>query len=38
MERKWRDSLIIGFAMFAVFFGAGNLVFPPVIGIAAGEK
>lgn len=38
MGRKWRDSLIIGFAMFAVFFGAGNLVFPPVIGIAAGEK
>ena len=32
-----RDSLIIGFAMFAVFFGAGNLIFPPQIGFAAGD-
>lgn len=23
------SALIIGFAMFAVFFGVGNLVFPP---------
>lgn len=31
-----RDIVIIGFAMFAVFFGAGNLIFPPQIGFAAG--
>jgi LIVCS family branched-chain amino acid:cation transporter len=39
-ERKSqiRDSLIIGFAMFAVFFGAGNLIFPPQIGFAAGDN
>lgn len=31
-----RDSLIIGFAMFAIFFGAGNLIFPPQIGLVSG--
>lgn len=30
------SALIIGFAMFAVFFGAGNLVFPPLIGLMSG--
>lgn len=33
-----KDSLIIGFAMFAVFFGAGNLIFPPQIGLLSGEN
>lgn len=33
-----KDSLVIGFAMFAIFFGAGNLIFPPQIGLAAGEN
>ena len=32
-----KDSLVIGFAQFAIFFGAGNLVFPPMIGLATGE-
>ncbi|MDS9470050.1 branched-chain amino acid transport system II carrier protein [Paracoccus sp. MBLB3053] len=36
-RRVFRDSLIVGFAMFAVFFGAGNLIFPPQIGILAGS-
>jgi branched-chain amino acid:cation transporter, LIVCS family len=31
-----RDSLIFGFAFFAVFFGAGNLIFPPSIGFVSG--
>lgn len=34
---RLRDILVIGFAMFAVFFGAGNLIFPPQIGFAAGS-
>ncbi|MGE6786513.1 branched-chain amino acid transport system II carrier protein [Ensifer adhaerens] len=37
-RNPFRDSLIIGFAMFAVFFGAGNLIFPPQIGLAAGDQ
>ena len=32
------SALIIGFAMFAVFFGAGNLVFPPLIGLMSGSS
>ncbi len=30
---RLKDSLVIGFAMFAIFFGAGNLIFPPQIGL-----
>lgn len=33
-----RDSLIFGFALFAVFFGAGNLIFPPSIGHVSGAE
>lgn len=36
-RQTFRDSLIVGFAMFAVFFGAGNLIFPPQIGFLAGS-
>ena len=34
---KNRDSLIIGFALFAMFFGAGNLIFPPYLGWESGS-
>lgn len=37
MKRKLTDSVIIGLALFAMFFGAGNLIFPPQIGIEAGS-
>ncbi|MCI5839396.1 MAG: branched-chain amino acid transport system II carrier protein [Peptoniphilaceae bacterium] len=26
------DTLVIGFALFSMFFGAGNLIFPPTLG------
>ena len=29
--------MTIGFMMFSIFFGAGNLIFPPALGQAAGE-
>lgn len=32
------DSLVVGFAVFAMFFGAGNLIFPAGIGAAAGTQ
>lgn len=38
MKRKSIDTLIIGAALFAMFFGAGNLIFPPSIGLASGTK
>ncbi len=33
---KKKDLLTLGFMMFSVFFGAGNLIFPPALGQAAG--
>lgn len=38
MKRKNKDALIIGLALFAMFFGAGNLIFPPQIGLLTGDK
>lgn len=34
----WRGVIIIGFAIFAIYFGAGNLIFPPFIGSQAGDQ
>ena len=33
-----KDLLFIGLMLFSLFFGAGNLIFPPFMGEAAGEK
>ncbi len=33
-----KDLLTLGFMMFSVFFGAGNLIFPPALGQAAGDN
>lgn len=30
------DSIVIGFAAFSIFFGAGNLIFPPYLGLRTG--
>lgn len=38
MNTKTRDIIIIGAALFAMFFGAGNLIFPPSIGMMAGDE
>lgn len=38
MKVKFKDSLVIGFALFAMFFGAGNLIFPPLLGVVSGTK
>ncbi len=32
-----KESLITGFALFSMFFGAGNLILPPNLGIQAGD-
>ena len=32
------DSLIIGFALFSMFFGAGNVIFPPYLGLESGPQ
>lgn len=36
MSKTIQHSLILGFALFALYFGAGNLIFPPSIGISSG--
>lgn len=38
MEIKRKDVIVCGFALFAIFFGAGNLIFPPHLGVLAGDK
>lgn len=34
---KKKEILILGFALFSMFFGAGNLLFPPSVGFAVGQ-
>lgn len=33
-----RDSFIAGLTLFAMFLGAGNIIFPPHVGVQAGAK
>lgn len=33
-----KDMIIIGFALFAMFFGSGNLIFPPSLGRMVGDQ
>ena len=35
---KSQDILALGFMTFALFLGAGNIIFPPAAGLAAGEN
>lgn len=37
-RNKTRDIIVSGFALFAIFFGAGNLIFPPLLGNMAGTN
>lgn len=32
-----RQSLFVGVTLFSMFFGAGNLIIPPLLGLQAGE-
>ncbi|MBU1185979.1 MAG: branched-chain amino acid transport system II carrier protein, partial [Acidobacteria bacterium] len=37
MNKKSFDVILVGFALFAMFFGAGNLIFPPYMGFVSGS-
>ena len=37
-RKKITDIIICGFALFAIFFGAGNLIFPPYLGVISGSN
>ena len=35
---KTKEIFITGFALFSMFFGAGNLILPPFLGVQSGES
>ncbi|KNF07469.1 branched-chain amino acid transport system carrier protein BraB [Gottschalkia purinilytica] len=38
MKNSFKDIITVGLALFAMFFGAGNLMFPPSLGYMAGKS
>ena len=38
MTHSSRNIIVLGFALFAMFFGAGNLIFPPQLGRIFGDQ
>ena len=38
MKLEKKKKLLIGFMLFSLFFGAGNLIFPPFLGQNAGQQ
>lgn len=38
MQVKISDVVVTGFALFAMFFGAGNVIFPPYLGMTSGTE
>ena len=37
-QKRRKDIFVQGFALFAIFFGAGNLIFPPSLGMNSGKQ
>ncbi|WP_158701406.1 branched-chain amino acid transport system II carrier protein, partial [Salmonella enterica] len=37
-QLKSRDIIALGFMTFALFVGAGNIIFPPMVGLQAGGQ
>lgn len=37
-QHPCKDAFIIGFALFSMFFGAGNVIFPPYLGMGTGSQ
>jgi len=38
MRKETKDFIVVGAALFAMFFGAGNLIFPPALGMLSGDQ
>lgn len=38
MRAARKDVFVIGFALFSMFFGAGNVIFPPYLGLESGPE
>jgi len=37
-SRFLKDSFILGFAIFSMYFGAGNIIFPPYLGLTSSDN
>lgn len=37
VNKERKDIIVAGAALFAMFFGAGNLIFPPALGFLSGD-
>lgn len=37
IPKRTRDILVVGFALFAMFLGAANIIFPPFMGAMSGK-
>jgi len=37
-KSKLRDIFVVGMALFAMFLGAANIIFPPYLGARAGSS
>ncbi|MBR3942421.1 MAG: branched-chain amino acid transport system II carrier protein [Clostridia bacterium] len=38
LQKDRKDGIVIGAALFAMFFGAGNMIFPPFLGFESGTE
>ena len=38
IKARKQDIFVIGFALFSMFFGAGNVIFPPYLGLVSGPE
>lgn len=38
MKLSKKNKLVVSFMLFSLFFGAGNLIFPPFLGQNAGNN
>ncbi len=38
MKKSIQHILIVGFALFSMLFGAGNVIFPPYLGLSCGAR
>ena len=38
LKKNKKDGFIIGAALFSMFFGAGNMIFPPFLGFKSGTE
>ena len=38
MKKNLKNIMVVGFALFSMLFGAGNVIFPPYLGLGCGSQ